>query len=66
MIEASEGAVREADLAAMYREHGNVGLGGIICTVMEEVVSLHLYLDTLDKRPEIMKTYQQIFMKAGR
>jgi hypothetical protein len=42
-----------------------VGLGFIADAVMSEVVSLHIYLETLGKRPEILKGYMEKSMKAA-
>ncbi len=47
------------DLLFMVNDHGGsgVGLGIISDAVMSEVVSLHIHLENLAKRPEILKSY---------
>jgi hypothetical protein len=55
------------DLLFKVNDHGGagVGLGTIADAVMSEVVSLHIYLETLAKRPEILKIYMEKGMKAA-
>ena len=55
------------DTLFIVNDHGGagVGLGFIADAVMSEVVSLHIYLDTLDKRPDILKSYLEKGMKAA-
>lgn len=47
------------DLLFIVNDHGGsgVGLGMLADAVMSEVVSLHIYLETLAKRPDILKAY---------
>ena len=54
------------DLLFMVNDHGGsgVGLGAISDAVMSEVVSLHIHLENLDKRPEILKSYMEKSMKG--
>jgi len=40
-------------------------LAFIADAIMSEVVSLHIYLETLAKRPEILKVYMEKGMKAA-
>jgi hypothetical protein len=40
-------------------------LGFIADAIMSEVVSLHIYPETLAKRPEILKSYLEKSMKAA-
>jgi hypothetical protein len=53
------------DLLFMVNDHGGsgVGLGAISDAVMSEVVSLHIHLENLDRRPEILKGYLEKGMK---
>jgi hypothetical protein len=55
------------DLLFIVNDHGGagVGLGMIADAVMSEVVSLHIYLETLTRRPEILKSYMDKGMKAA-
>ena len=52
-------------LLFVVNDHGGagVGLGMIADAVMSEVVSLHIHLDNLAKRPEILKSYLEKGMK---
>jgi hypothetical protein len=54
------------DLLFMVNDHGGsgVGLGIISDAVMSEVVSLHIHLENLSKRPEILKSYLEKGMKG--
>jgi hypothetical protein len=54
------------DLIFMVNDHGGsgVGLGAISDAIMSEVVSLHIHLDNLDKRPEILKSYLEKGLKG--
>jgi hypothetical protein len=59
------------DLLFMVNDHGGsgVGLGILADALMSEVVSLHIHLENLAKRPEILKSYLEKGMKdagAGR
>jgi hypothetical protein len=47
------------DLLFIVNDHGGsgVGLGAISDAVMSEVVSLHIHLENLAKRPEVLKNY---------
>ena len=53
------------DLLFMINDHGGsgVGLGAISDAVMSEVVSLHIHLENLAKRPDILKSYLEKGMK---
>jgi hypothetical protein len=42
-----------------------VGLGTVADAVMSEIVSLHIHLENLDRRPDILKTYIERGMKAA-
>jgi len=55
------------DLLFIVNDHGGagVGLGTIADAVMTEVVSLHIHLETLAKRPEILKSYMDKGMRAA-
>jgi hypothetical protein len=47
------------DLLFMINDHGGsgVGLGALSDAIMSEVVSLHIHLENLTRRPEILKSY---------
>jgi hypothetical protein len=46
------------DLLFMVNHRGSgVGLGAVSDAVMSEVVSLHIHLENLERRPEILKSY---------
>jgi hypothetical protein len=47
------------DLLFMVNDHrgSGVGLGAVSDAVMSEVVSLHIHLENLERRPEILKSY---------
>ena len=53
------------DLLFMVNDHGGsgVGLGILADALMSEVVSLHIHLENLAKRPEILKSYLEKGMK---
>ena len=55
------------ELLFIVNDHGGagVGLGFIADAVMSEVVSLHIHLETLAKRPDILKGYLEKGMKAA-
>jgi hypothetical protein len=55
------------DLLFIVNDHGGagVGLGVIADAVMSEVVSLHIHLDNLARRPDILKSYLEKGMKAA-
>jgi hypothetical protein len=55
------------DLLFIVNDHGGagVGLGVIADAVMSEVVSLHIHLDNLARRPDILKSYLERSMKAA-
>jgi len=55
------------DLLFIVNDHGGAGVGlGILAdAIMSEVVSLHIYLETLAKRPDILKVYMEKGMKAA-
>ena len=54
-------------LLFIVNDHGGagVGLGFIADAVMAEIVSLHIHLETLAQRPEILKAYLDKGMKAA-
>lgn len=55
------------ELLFIVNDHGGSGVGLAILAdaVMSEVVSLHIHLETLAKRPEILKSYMEKGMKAA-
>jgi hypothetical protein len=55
------------DLLFKVNDHGGagVGLGTIADAVMSEVVSLHIHLETLSKRPDILKGYLERSLNAA-
>jgi hypothetical protein len=59
-IRSVTGSEPPGSLKADYAQHGAVGLASISTAVISEVTSLHLYLETKDRRPEVMKHYLQI------
>jgi hypothetical protein len=59
-IRSVTGSEPPKSLKADYAEHGAVGLASISTAVISEVTNLHLYLETKDRRPEVMKYYLQI------
>ena len=54
------------DLLFIVNDHGGagVGLATIADAVMSEVVSLHVHLETLARRPDLLKSYMDKGMKA--
>jgi len=54
------------DLLFMVNDHGGsgVGLGALSDAVMSEIVSLHIHLENLVRRPEILKSYLEKGMKG--
>jgi hypothetical protein len=54
------------DLLFMVNDHGGsgVGLGVLSDAIMSEVVSLHIHLENLAKRPDILKSYIEKGMKG--
>lgn len=54
------------DLLFKVNDHGGagVGLGTIADAVMSEVVSLHIHLETMARRPDILKGYLERGMNA--
>jgi hypothetical protein len=67
-IEERTGQMPEwKDVLFIVNDHGGagIGLGMIADAVISEVVSLHIYLETLDKRPEILKAYLDRGLKAA-
>jgi len=54
------------DILFIVNDHGGagVGLGMIADAVMSEVVSLHLHLENLARRPEILQSYLDKGMKG--
>jgi len=59
-IRSVTGSEPPGSLKANYAQHGAVGLASISTAVITEVTNLHLYLETKDRRPEVMKYYLQI------
>jgi hypothetical protein len=55
------------DLLFKVNDHGGagVGLGTIADAVMSEVVSLHIHLETMARRPDILKRYLERSMNAA-
>ncbi len=55
------------DLLFIVNDHGGsgVGLGFLADAVISEVVSLHIHLENLAKRPEILKGYLERGMRAA-
>lgn len=53
------------DLLFIVNDHGGsgVGLGILADAIMSEVVSLHIHLENLARRPEILKSYMEKGMK---
>ncbi len=67
-IEERTGRMPDLDeLLFMVNDHGGsgVGLGAISDAVMSEVVSLHLHLETLGRRPEVLKSYMEKGLKEA-
>jgi hypothetical protein len=67
-IEERTGRLPEwKEIVFIVNDHGGagVGLGMIADAVMSEVVSLHIHLETLVKRPDILKGYLERGMKAA-
>jgi hypothetical protein len=54
-----------SDLLFMVNDHGGsgIGLGAISDSIMSDVVSLHIHLENLVRRPEILKSYLEKGMK---
>jgi hypothetical protein len=66
-IEERSGRMPDRDeLLSVVNDHGGsgVGLAMLIDAVMSEVVSLHIYLETLDRRPAILQSYLAGIPKA--
>jgi len=59
-IRSVTGSEPPTSLKAGYAHHGAVGLASISTAVISEVATLHLYLETKDRRAEVMKHYLQI------
>jgi hypothetical protein len=55
------------ELQFMVDDHGGagVGLGAIADAVMSEVVSLHIHLENLARRDQILKDYTEKSLKAA-
>jgi len=55
------------DLLFIVNDHGGsgIGLAMLADTIISEVVSLHIHLETLAKRPEILQGYMEKGMKAA-
>ena len=55
------------DLLFIVNDHSGsgVGLAMLADAIMSEVVSLHIHLETLAKRPEILKSYMEKGLKAA-
>jgi len=56
------------DILFIVNDHGGagVGLGMIADAVMSEVVSLHLHLENLARRPDILQGYIDKGLKAAK
>jgi hypothetical protein len=56
------------DILFMVNDHGGsgVGLGILSDAIVSEVVSLHIHLENLARRPEILKSYLEKGMKGAR
>ena len=54
-------------LLFVVNDHGGsgVGLGMIVEAIMSEIVSLHIHLETLDRRPAILQSYLEGAQKSG-
>ncbi len=54
------------DLLFMVNDHGGSGVGLVVLSdaIMSEVVSLHIHLENLARRPEILKSYIEKGMKG--
>jgi len=54
------------DLLFMVNDHGGSGVGLAVLSdaIMSEVVSLHIHLETLARRPEILQSYMEKGLKA--
>ena len=54
------------NLLFIVNDHGGsgVGLGILSDAIMSEVVSLHIHLENLARRPEILKSYVEKGMKG--
>jgi hypothetical protein len=59
-IRSVTGSEPPGSLKANYAQHGAVGLASISSAVISEVTTLHLHLETKERRPEVMKFYLQI------
>jgi hypothetical protein len=67
-IEERTGQMPDLDkLLFMVNDHGGsgVGLAAISDAVMSEVVSLHLHLETLGRRPDVLKSYMEKGLKEA-
>jgi hypothetical protein len=55
------------DLLFIVNDHGGagVGLGMVADAIMSEVVSLHIHLENLGRRPDILKGYLERGIKAA-
>jgi len=66
-IEERTGRMPDRDkLLFVVNDHGGsgVGLAMLVEPVMSEIVSLHIHLETLDRRPAILKEYFEKAQKA--
>lgn len=66
-IEERTGRMPDWDeLLFIVNDHGGSGVGLAILSdaIMSEVVSLHIHLENLAKRPEILKSYMEKSMKG--
>jgi hypothetical protein len=67
-IEERTGRLPDWDkLRFVVNDHGGsgVGLAMLVEAVMEEVVSLHLHLETLDRRADVLGGYLERSAKSG-
>jgi hypothetical protein len=66
-IEERTGRMPEWDkLLSVVSDHGGsgVGLAVLVEAVMSEIVSLHIHLETLERRPAILQAYLERTQKA--
>jgi len=66
-IEERTGRMPDWDkLLFVVNDHGGsgVGLAMLVEAVMSEIVSLHIHLETLERRPAILQTYLERVQKA--
>jgi hypothetical protein len=67
-IEQTTGRMPEwKDVLANIEHHGGpgIGLAMLADAILSEVVSLHIHLETLPRRPDLLKDYMEKGMKAA-